>query len=154
MIIRAPLCGANNKNSLGIWYWAFSWRRILLSSFPSSWLQTFNHLSEMLPNMAPVLCYIQFGKFKWAIKANLTPFELNKRGKIVRLLLLRLNMTSALFGLILPFCILPFYISSFLPIYNPTTPTPNKSFEQNNLMFCQIQISCHSLESKKVSSSN
>ena len=35
----------------------YFWRRLLLSSF--SWLQTFNHLSEMLPNMpAPVLCYI------------------------------------------------------------------------------------------------
>ena len=115
---------------MGIWYRTFSWKRILLSSFPSSWLQTFNHLSEMLPNMAPVLCYIQFGKFKWAIKANLTPFELNKRGKIVRLLLLWLNMTSALFGLILlPHffinlvnCAIYFYVQHTFMWYLKTLP--------------------------------
>ena len=82
----------SNTDCLGIWQLTFIWKRLLLSN---PWLQTFNHLSEMLSNIAPVLCYIQFGKFKWAIKANLTPFELNKRGKIVRLLLLWLNMALA-----------------------------------------------------------
>ena len=44
----------------------------------------FKHLIswEMLSKMGPVLCYIQFGKFKLAIKANLIAFELNKRAKL------------------------------------------------------------------------